>query len=651
MLKLVLKYFSIFVFTVSIYSQNFENKQVSVSPKYFQEISDVGPRYDLPVLKSKRTDKIQPNANPKGVETKIFGYWDLQSNGGAINYIEINPNNPNNIHVVSMISTDSSSGTAVSMSRRIVYNFSYDGGQNWGTPLIVPNIRSGYPSLILASDSELNYFASIASHGSPGTSLPLQSGIYLDSDEGEKNFSIYLPPLHQPNNDDVLWPSIAQTSDGNIILAGSFPSSSSLSGLSVIRFDQNRNWSGWTRLETSPKHSGRVAVASGNNGSVAVIWRASTNPDSLLTSLSTDNGITWGNKVVIDAENGLTSPCWTGFDAIYIGTTLYVTYTRSNYSGSNYNLANQVRLWKSSTQTSIAVIDSFVFPRLMKTTGIQNVQTNHNFAFNFPSIGKNSSGSRIYIAADVFLQGITDLDGFNYSDIILTYSEDDGDTWAIPRNITNTNDIDERYVSLSTVNPILNTGGNDSNWVFMVYQEDMIPGANYGTLASEARPVSGTKLKFLKLNVDYKSTETLSINISNKWNMVSVPVEITAVKNILFPTSVTNAFIYKAGSGYSVKNILTPGESYWLKFDRDQTVLFTANPLNSLILPVTPGWNMIGSITKPIPVNKIVTNPSNITTSKYFGYSNGYYIADTLKPGNGYWIKVNQFGTINLIAD
>ncbi|MDI6803053.1 MAG: sialidase family protein [Bacteroidota bacterium] len=651
MLKFVSKFFLFFLFSIPVFSQTVENRQVAVSPKFYQEIFDFSINDSLPLRKSEQTYQIRAAANPTGIDTKIYGYWDLQSNGGAINYIEINPNDPNNIHVTSMISTDSSSATAISMSRRVAYNFSYDGGQSWGTPAVVPIIRSGYPSLILASDSELNYFAAITSHGSPGTSLPLQSALYLDGYEGGKNFSTYLSPLHQPNSDDVLWPSIAQTTNGNIVLAGSFPSSSLLSGLSVIIFNQDRTWNNWTRLETSAKHSGRVAIASGDNGSVAVIWRSSTNPDSLLTRLSSDNGVTWGTKIAIDAENGSAGPCWTGFDAMYIGTTLYVTYTRSNYVNNDYMLANQVRLWKSNTLTSTAVIDSFVFPRLMKTTGVQNIQTNHNFAFNFSSIGKNSSGSRIYIAADAFLQGITDLDGFNYSDIILTYSDDDGTTWTIPKNITNTNDIDERYVSLSTINPIINTEGNDSNWVFMVFHEDRIPGANYATLATEARPVSGTKLKFFKLNVDYKSTETLSINISNKWNMVSVPVDISTEKNVLFPTSVTNAFIYTPGIGYTVENILKPGKGYWLKFDRDQTVVFTANPLNSLLLPVSPGWNMIGSISKPILVSKIVTNPASITTSKYFGYSNGYFIADTLKPGKGYWIKVNQQGTINLIAD
>lgn len=651
MLKFVLKFVSVFVFTVSLFSQNFEYRQVSVCPKFFQEISDANIIADLPLINSKPTYQIQSKANPIGIETKIYGFWDLQSNGGSINYIEMSPIDPNHIHVVSMVSTDSGSATAISMSRRVAYNFSYDGGQSWGKPLIVPNIRAGYPSLIFASDFEVNNFAAIASHGSPGTSLPLQSAIYLDSYEGEKNFSTYLPPLHQSNNDDVLWPSIAQTTNGNIILAGSFPSSSLLGGLSIIRFDKNRIWSGWTRLETSSKHSGRVAITSGDAGSVAVIWRSTTDPDSLLARLSTDNGVTWGNKIAIDTENGSSGPCWTGFDAMYKGTALYVVYTRSNYSGTDYKLANQVRLWKSSSQTSSAVIDSFVFPTLMKTSGVQNIQTNHNFAFNFPSIGKNSSGSRIYIAADVFLQGITDPDGFNYSDIILTYSDDSGTNWTIPKNITNTKDIDERYVSLSTVNPVLKTDGNDSNWVFMVYHEDRIPGANYATLASEARPVSGTKLKFLKLNVDYKSIETSSINISNKWNMVSIPVDISGEKNILFPTSTTNAFVYNPGIGYTVENILKAGKGYWLKFDRDQTVVFTANSFNSLILSVIPGWNMVGSITKPIPVNRIVTNPANITASKYYGYLNGYFVTDTLKPGIGYWIKVNQPGTLNLIAD
>jgi hypothetical protein len=582
-----------------------------------------------------------------GINTNISGFWDLQSNGGAINYIEINPTNPDNVHIAMMASTDSIDPIGVSMSRRVFYNFSYDGGNTWGNPVTVPNIRSGYPSLALVLNEYTDNIAAVASHGSPLTGSPTQSSLYLDNYEGGKSFVSYSTPLHLPGSDDIAWSQITQTTNRNIILAGSFPPTSALSGLSVITFDTNKVWGSWQRFETSSKHAGRIAIASGDNGTAAIIWRASTDPDSLNYRETTDNGASWGPKRVIASENGTEGPCWTGFDAKYLGTTLYVTYTTSAYDVSGYKLANQVMIWKSDTQTSGVVIDSFYFPKLMKSTGSGRIQTNHNFAFNFPTIGKNSTGTRLYIAVDAFLQDVTDFEGFNYSDILITYSDDYGITWQIPRNISQTNDIDERYVSLSTVNPIL----NDSNWVYLVFQEDKIPGANYVTTSSqpEARPISRSKLKFLKFNVDYNERTNIDIDVDNLWNMVSIPIDSSGEKTNYFPTATSSAFTIVPGSGYAIKTVLEPGTGYWLKFNSNQQVNFTGTTLSNKIISVTTGWNMIGAIGNPLPTSQIISNPDKIITSKFYSYKSGYSIADTLYAGKGYWIKVNQPGSLILI--
>lgn len=578
-------------------------------------------------------------------DTKVYGYWDYQSNGGSINYIDINPFEPENVHIVYMTSTDSTDAVSVSMSRRVFYNFSNDAGAFWGIPRMVPNFRAGYPSLKIAIDQAENNICVIASHSLIDGYL--RSALYIDNYAGSGNFSTYLAPLYPSGYDNAVFPVITQTSNGNILLAASFPASSTLGGIAVITFNlSDRTWGNWVQLETSPKHSGRLTVASGNDGYAAVIWRASTNPDSLIYRETTNNGLTWGPKIVIDFETATQIPCWTGFDALYNGTDLYIVFTRTEKNISGNLLANEVCFWKSSTRSITTVIDSNYYPYLMKSIGSANIQTNHSFAFNFPSIGLNMNKTRIYVGVDVFLQNETDLEGFNYSDILISYSDDFGVNWSIPRNITRTNNLDERYVSLSQLSPNI----NDSNYVYILYQEDKIPGANFATNAQEARPVSGVKLKFLKFNTENVDRGSSLINVNSHWNMISIPLDTTINKSLLFPSSISNAFTISDGGAYIIQNNLVPGRGYWLKFRNSEDFLITGKKPHALKIPVKAGWNMLGCFSEEIAVDKITTTPPNIIISKFYAYSNGYIIVNSLKPGKGYWVKVKSDGYINLIS-
>lgn len=579
------------------------------------------------------------------IDTKIYGYWDYQSNGGSINYIDINPFEPEKIHISFMTSTDSTDAVSVSMSRRVVYNFSNNSGEYWGVPKIIPDFRAGYPSITLATDQLENFVCVIASHSSIDGYL--RSSLYIDDYEGSSNFSTYITPLYQIGTDNAVFPVIAQTSNGNILLAASFPSSSNLGGIAVITFSlSNRSWGNWILLETSPKHSGRVTVASGENGYAAVIWRANTNPDSLIYRETTNNGQTWGSKIVIDAESSNKIPCWTGFDAIYNGTDLYVVFTRTEKKSSGYTLSNEVCFYKSSTQKTTTIIDSISYPYLMRSTGTSNIQSNHNFAFNFPSIGFNINKTRIYIGVDVFLQDETDLYGFNYSDILLSYSDDLGNTWSIPRNITRTPNLDERYVSLSRISPKI----NDSNYVYILFQEDKIPGANFATNAQEARPISGAKAKLQKFNTDKVERASTFIRVNSHWNMISIPLDTIVNRNSFFSSAISNAFTSSDGGAYVIHNDLIPGKGYWLKFGNAEDFIITGKKPHFLKIPVRAGWNMVGCFSEEIFVDKVTTTPPNIIVSKFYAYSNGYIPVSLLRPGYGYWVKVKSDGHINLIS-
>ncbi|MBA4312184.1 MAG: hypothetical protein C0417_06100 [Chlorobiaceae bacterium] len=138
---------------------------------------------------------------------------------------------------------------------------------------------------------------------------------------------------------------------------------------------------------------------------------------------------------------------------------------------------------------------------------------------------------------------------------------------------------------------------------------------------------------------------TRTIEIQAKWNLISLPVQLANSRvNSLFPSVISSAFEYNGN--YVSTDSLKPGKGYWLKFPADESIRITGAPITNDSIEVIEGWNLIGGISYPISVDSILTDPADIISGKFFGYSIGYFVADTLKPGKGYWIKVNSDGKL-----
>ncbi len=152
----------------------------------------------------------------------------------------------------------------------------------------------------------------------------------------------------------------------------------------------------------------------------------------------------------------------------------------------------------------------------------------------------------------------------------------------------------------------------------------------------------------IRFLVNYKDTtqRTLSITLNDQWNLVSIPIDTeSVVKDSIFPTSISSAYAY-SGSSYIPLDTLRRLVGYWLKFNSPTEVQWKGTPNLSGIIGVAEGWNLIGSISEPIPVTNITSNPPDIITSAFFKYSSSYGIADSIHPGLGYWVKVSQSGSL-----
>ncbi len=131
------------------------------------------------------------------------------------------------------------------------------------------------------------------------------------------------------------------------------------------------------------------------------------------------------------------------------------------------------------------------------------------------------------------------------------------------------------------------------------------------------------------------------------WNMLSLPViPIDSHKSSLFPDAISNAFTYTGA--YTISPVLADGPGYWLKFASQTPIALTGRTVDAESVSVKARWNMIGSISSPVGVSSITSNPPGIATSSFYTYSGHYVISDTIMPGRAYWVKSGQDGKLFL---
>lgn len=141
------------------------------------------------------------------------------------------------------------------------------------------------------------------------------------------------------------------------------------------------------------------------------------------------------------------------------------------------------------------------------------------------------------------------------------------------------------------------------------------------------------------------SYDGVIFDIAADWNLLSVPVAVPDYSAAtLFPAAITKAYGY-SGS-YVPRDTLRNGAGYWLKFPGPALYPLAGDSLATDTIPLTRGWNLIGSLTGDLPASALTTDPPGLLTTPLYGFSGAYDIADTVEPGRGYWVKASGAGNL-----
>jgi hypothetical protein len=209
--------------------------------------------------------------------------------------------------------------------------------------------------------------------------------------------------------------------------------------------------------------------------------------------------------------------------------------------------------------------------------------------------------------------------------------------------------IEYQYDNVGTVGEEATTGaliGFEADSTALTVPDQALNGVpanvfvSYSGYPAETRARNGWCIKF------YPATVNPAVD---GWNLLSVgvtPVGGNYAKTAVYPTAVSQAFSYNGA--YVSNTTLANGVGYWLKFSGAQNVGAHGPLLYAVTDNVNTGWNMVGTISFPVPKATIVVGGSASVLSNYFGYNGGYVNTNTLVPGQGYWVKSGGVGTLSM---
>jgi hypothetical protein len=134
------------------------------------------------------------------------------------------------------------------------------------------------------------------------------------------------------------------------------------------------------------------------------------------------------------------------------------------------------------------------------------------------------------------------------------------------------------------------------------------------------------------------------------WELISVSRKVSDESvSTLFSGLGADVFTYDRR--YVAQDTVIPGRGYWIKVGCGFSESLAGDSLESDTVALVTGWNLVGALSVPVLAGNAQTNPPAVL-GDFYGYSGsaGYSIADTLQPGDGYWVKSSANTTLILNA-
>ncbi|MCB9070051.1 MAG: VCBS repeat-containing protein [Calditrichae bacterium] len=150
------------------------------------------------------------------------------------------------------------------------------------------------------------------------------------------------------------------------------------------------------------------------------------------------------------------------------------------------------------------------------------------------------------------------------------------------------------------------------------------------------------------LQRSYPVAGTFLQSLETGWNLIGLPLHRENTTFWMSYRSATPFSLYDFDTKYRSQNRMENYRGYWLHSQTGSDVTIYGKPATAATIHLNSGWNLIAGISGDVPLAN-VSDPSNIIVPGTLQrYRNGYVFADTIRQGEGYWIKASGNGAIYL---
>lgn len=129
---------------------------------------------------------------------------------------------------------------------------------------------------------------------------------------------------------------------------------------------------------------------------------------------------------------------------------------------------------------------------------------------------------------------------------------------------------------------------------------------------------------------------SMSVELNDGWRLISAPIRPLCTRSL-------PSFGYDPSLGYTRTDTITSRLGFWQ--NAAGPLFWAGGYIHQESVYVQKGWNLLGSISKSIPVDQITPSTDSLMVTGFYGYDGeAYFPTDSIHPGMGYWMKFRTDG-------